>query len=366
MAVSGLIAVALLGCELGATKPMPGLIRTRLASTRLVTNAPGRTSAAPATIALNHGWTVLASTRATLHAGDVILTQGDFELTNDIVSLGPPSGRRFDVTVSLRSILAATPHSVRGLSLTDPVSTLITWREHHFTFTPAGRFAVPRDLDGRTMYISVVAAATLHSPPARCRDPYADRRIACAVTVDRQLNQLGVLDIPRRTGTASPRTPAFAGASLPTPLLGQPDYGRRTVVWSSAPLTFRAGEIIDVSARLRLSATALSGGIQLPGSADTGCNAFFSGQLYLSPERHQLAGSSLPALSGDTGFNLTQRAPVAEWHELGFWQASRSDYGTRFVDLVAWASRSVACPAADVNVSPADSGVSVTLFFPGY
>jgi hypothetical protein len=326
----------------------------------LRTDSHGHNLPAAASIALNQPPQVLASRRlAGLAAGETLLAQSDFELTNDVIS---SSAIRYDVGVTLAMILAASPQSTSGTPLTTATSRLIPWREHHFTFTPSGRLAVPASLKGHTMYVNVVASASLQQPPSGCVAPHTGQPVSCRVTFQRTLSQLGVVRLPGGARSVAPKPKPFSGTLLASPLETDPGYGHRTVVWSSSLLRIRAGDILDVSARLRISAQALAAGQPKPTGQTTGCNALISGQLYLSGNKNSATGSSLPALGGDTGFNLTQAKPIATWLAYGFWEAPNGTYGRRYVELVAWSSRSQACPDRGVPVRAAGSGISVRVY----
>lgn len=340
------------------------LLRTPLGSGLLETDSAGRNLAAPATLPLNLGPQTLASRRVVrLRAGETLIALGDIELTDDVISRAGAELTRFDIRASLGLVLATSPSSTTGVELTPFTSTVISWREHHYTFTPNASRRIPSSLAGRTMYVNVVADAAMRNPPSGCVAPYSGVSVPCAVTVERQLDQLAILRVPPGAHDARALAPtAVTDVSLPAPLYASPAYGHRRVVWSSAPIDLRQGDVIKVTARVLASAAALERGLPRDSSSTTGCNALFSGQLYLSPSRDRVSGPSLPALSGDTGLNLTQADPTAEWREQGAWQVPNSDFGRRSVDLVAWSARSVACPERQVAILGGASAVDVDIY----
>ncbi len=340
------------------------LTQTTLGSTLITTDTLGDDVTAPASIPLNQGFQVLASRRVTgLTAGETILPQADVELTNDVIAAG--SLQRFDVGTSVSVILAAGPTATSGVALTPTQAETLTWREHHHTFVLQAPFTVPAALAGGPAYINVVASASLAGGPASCVAPYTSAPTPCGVTFERSLDQLGILMAP--PGGAQQRSvqaPGVANASLPSPMDTDPNYGQRSIVWASGPIQVNAGDVVSATASLNTSAVAMDAGMALPAATTTGCNAMFSGQFYLSTSSTSLSGSALPALDGDTGFNLTQAAQTATWTQLGFWRAPSSGYGVRYLVLVAWSARSSYCPNVPISVVAQGSAVAARVYGP--
>ena len=352
---------ALGGCSsAGSTGGLPTLLRTQIGSQALGTDSHGSDRVAAAALPVNGPALVIASRRIQRpRAGELLRIDTDFELTNNVVAF--PLGQRVDVTVGVSLVLAGTATTPNGTVITTEEEP-IPWRVHHLTFTPSAGVRVPAALSRRPLYVSVVGRASLTDPPAACINPDTGLVTACAVTVESKDDQLGVLVFPTRSARPRTRSYPVASAQLPSPRYLQPGYGRRKVVWASPPMYLNQGDVVVVSAALQASVGEFERGLSPPGPALTGCNALLSGELYLSQSPTKLVGSSLPALSGDTGFNLTQAQPDARWHELGFWQAPDSSYGRRFLDLVAWSSRSSDCPARLVQVLAPGSRVTVSVY----
>ena len=344
----------------GATSGLPTLLRTQLGSQALGTDSRGADRIAATALPVNGPALVIASRRIQRpRPGEVLAVDADFELSNNLVAF--PLGQRVDVTVGVSLVLAGGPTATNG-TLIGTQEAPIPWRVHHLTFTPTAKVRVPAAVTRGALYVNVVGRASVTDPPATCIDPTTSLVTACAVTVESKDDQLGVVLLPARSSPARVRSYPVASAQLPSPRYRQRGYGRRFVVWASSPMYVSEGEVIVASASLSASAGALERGLPPPAATITGCNALLTGELYLSESPRALVGSSLPALSGDTGFNLTQAQPNARWYELGFWQSPDSSYGRRFLDLVAWSSRSSDCPARPVQVLAPGSSVTVSVY----
>lgn len=361
--VAGFVACvgAVAGCGVfgAGTSDLPMLVRTQLGSPALGTDSRGADRMAATTLPINGRPFVIASRRIQPpRAGEVLEVDSDFELSDNVVAF--PLGQRVDVTVRVSLVLAGGATTPNG-TVIGSQEAAIPWRVHHLTFTPSARGRVPAALARRTLYVNEVGTASVSHPPALCVNPDTGLVIGCAVTVESKDDQLGVLLLPARSARLRVRSYPVASAQLPSPRYRQAGYGRRRVVWASPPMSFSQGDVIVASASLRASVGELERGLSSPAAALTGCNALLSGELYLSESPHALVGTSLPALSGDTGFNLTWAQPNARWHELGFWQSSDS-YGRRFLDLVMWSSRSSDCPARPVQILAPGSSVTVSIY----
>ena len=343
-----------------ATSGRPTLLRTQLGSQALGTDSRGSDRIAATALPVDGQSLVIASRRIQRpKGGEVLEVASDFELSNNLVAF--PLGQRAQVTVALSLVLASGATTPTG-TVIGAQEAPIPWRVHHLTFTPSARVRIPAALARRTLYVNVVGTASLPDPPATCVDPTTGLVTGCAVTVESKDDQLGVLLLPARSARVLARTYSVASARLPSPRYRQAGYGRRRVVWASPPMHFSPGDVVVASTSLRASAAELERGQSPPAAPLTGCNALLSGEMYLSESPTALVGSSLPALSGDTGFNLTQAQPNARWSELGFWQAADGAYGRRFLDLLVWSSRSSDCPARPVQILSPGSSVTVTVY----
>jgi hypothetical protein len=306
---------------------------------------------------------VLASRRINkLPGGGTLIAEANLEFTNDVISAGASTPARRDVAVATSLILADSPAATAGITLTPASRRVITWREHHVTVTPKRTYRVPARLAGRMMYVNVVGRASAHPLPQACSSPGSGRLTPCALTFERSISQLEVFGAPLGAARVTPAAEApVPEVSLPSAASGTAAYGKRTPIWSSTALNLAAGDVVEVDARLVVSASSLDSGLALPAGQTTGCNALFTGQLYLMTSPGAMPGAYAPALTGDTGFNLTQATPVAPWVSRGMLQAASADGGRRYVVLLAWSARSAACPAGDVDVVGGRSGISVRI-----
>ena len=216
-------------------------------------------------IDLRDGDTVIHSTKLTdLHAGEKLDLRSELGVTNDLSSSSAQPGsrsfngeNRFDVQMQGSVVLAESPDATKGQRLLRGDSYVISPENHHGFYNQSGTFTVPKELDGKTVYLNTVAHAELEDAPGTIPENLYNRERANMVdlggqpilTVDEGHNGL---DVVRHAPDAPAGERMHAGGPDETFAIRGPESDTAKHPLASVmsiPLgRVEAGEVIDAQA----------------------------------------------------------------------------------------------------------------------
>lgn len=195
-------------------------------------------------------------------AGEALDGYAELALTNDVTTADSREGARrwqdswrYDVRVGSRLVLATSPDATSGIPVDGRSEELITPQQHHGAPTSNGRVVVPDSLDGKDLYLNVVADATTPDGPAPtdCVEGSSRHSVygdACVLGVDKRDGRAGVvrLDGDDDVTTDSTRDVRLDAMPFPDP---QPESNWPRHVALSLPLGDVAkGEVLEGVGRI--------------------------------------------------------------------------------------------------------------------